>query len=363
MQTTANETERFVESSLPPSSPSTSPGEGVDEEIPSIDVGRLLLLAAAYVIGTLGIFGNAVVIYVCIRFPLRGITNILVCNQSLIDFFSSFFFLLRYGVVTNAPAQANSALSDFVCKFWISEYPIWALAVASTVNLVYLTIERYIAVFHPIVYRLKLTPFRVKLFAILPWIFGLLHELPWSVTHNVSLDNECFQQWWTPEVGFIIGCIVPVDHYILPLAVIGFVYTRILLKLRLVGPTTEIAAGTARERNNRNYSEKASRNVIKTMFAVSLTYMICWGPNEILYFYSNLGGKVDWNGLFYYYTVVSALCNMCVNPFIYACHYQDFRAKLGKIWRRCRRGLRGDTNGETSEASLAQSVSGSVANT
>ena len=225
----------------------------------------------------------------------------------------------------------------------------------------YLTIERYLAVFYPIAYRLKVTPIKVKLVATLPWIFGCLHELPWSVTHSVSLDDVCFQQWWTPQAGFIIGCIIPFSHYILPLAVIGFVYTRILWKFKSVGPASEITAGTARERNSQNYSEKASRNVIKTMVAVSVTYMVCWGPNEMFYFYSNMGGSVNWNGLFYYYTVVSALCNMCVNPIIYACHYQDFRAKLAKIWRKCRQKLQGGDFGEDSSV-VTQSVSDNTAN-
>ena len=292
----------------------------INEDVPSVDLGRLALLIASYVIGILGVLGNGLVIIVCFCYPLRGVTNVLVCNQSVIDLLSSIMFLLRYGVFSNIILTSRSSIAaDFVCKIWVSEYPVWALAVASTGNLVYLTIERYIAVFHPIAYRQKFTKLKAKLFSILPWIIGLLHELPWAVTHRVQ-DNECIHQWWTAQIGFIIGIIVPINHYVLPLAVMGYVYTRVLLKLRAVGP----AATDNAQRNT--YTSKASRNVIKTMFVVSFTYLICWGPNEILYFYSNMGGYVDWNGVLYYYTVVSALSNMSVNPFIYAFHYQDFRS-------------------------------------
>ncbi|XP_072026673.1 allatostatin-A receptor-like [Amphiura filiformis] len=292
----------------------------------AVDIGRLVLIIASFVIGFLGVIGNGIVVLVCIRYPLRGVTNILVCNQSLIDLLSSIVFVLRYGVFSNVPLPDNRLSAEFVCKVWISEYPLWALAVASTGNLVYITIERYIAVFYPIAYRQKFTSFKAKLVALLPWIVGMLHELPWAMAHEIRQDG-CSHQWWTDQIGFIIGVIVPINHYVLPLLIMGFVYTRILIKLKSSGPVT---SGSSKG-NKRSVTNRASRNVIKTMFMVSLTYLICWGPNEILYFYSNMGGYVDWNGILYYYTVVSALCNMCVNPFIYTLNYQDFRVKLGKM--------------------------------
>ncbi len=292
----------------------------------TIDIGRLVLVISSFVVGFLGVVGNGVVILVCIRYPLRGVTNILVCNQSIIDLLSSIVFVLRYGLFSDVQLpDDNGSAADFVCKVWISEYPLWALAVASTGNLIYLTIERYLAVFYPITYRQKFTPFKAKLIALLPWIVGMLHELPWAMSHEVR-ENGCTHQWWTEQSGFIIGIIVPINHYVLPLLIMTFVYTRIVYKLRSGPVTTGSTKG-----NKGSLSNRASQNVIKTMFMVSLTYLICWGPNEILYFYSNMGGYVDWNGVLYYYTVVSALCNMCVNPFIYALHYQDFRMKLGKM--------------------------------
>ncbi|XP_072025151.1 allatostatin-A receptor-like [Amphiura filiformis] len=292
----------------------------------AVDIGRLVLIIASFVIGFLGVIGNGIVILVCIRYPLRGVTNILVCNQSLIDLLSSIVFVFRFGVFSNFPLPDNRLSAEFVCKVWISEYPLWALAVASTGNLVYITIERYIAVFHPIAYRQRFTSFKAKLVALLPWIVGMLHELPWAMAHKVRQDS-CSHQWWTDQIGFIIGVIVPINHYVLPLLIMCFVYTRIIFKLRSSGP---VISGSSKE-GKQSLSSRASRNVIKTMFIVSLTYLICWGPNEILYFNGNMGGYIDYNGVFTYYTIVSALFNMCVNPFIYTLNYQDFRQKLGKM--------------------------------
>ena len=259
----------------------------------------------------------------CIRYPLRGVTNVLICNQSLIDFLSSVVFVFQYGILRDVILPTRGEL--FLCRVWKSEYVLWALGVSSTANLMYLTVERYMAVLHPIVYRNKFTPLIAKLVALLPWIIGLLHEIPWAMSHEIGEDG-CSHQWWSDKVAFIIAVMAPTNHYILPLLLMAFVYTRIFLKLRS-GP----AQTTGKHDKGSSLTYRASRSVIKTMFVVSVTYLICWGPNEILYFYMNMGGVADLNGAFSYYTAVSALSNMCVNPFVYTFHYQDFRVKFGKM--------------------------------
>ena len=256
-----------------------------------------------------GAVGNGLVIYVCVRYPLRGVTNIFVCNQSVIDLFSSVVFLVRYGMfstmklhVTISPQSA-----DFLCKFWFSDYLLWGTAIASTVNLVCLNIERYLAVFHPIIYRQKLTKTRGKLFAILPWMYGLTHELLWALFGNKSVKNDCVRGWGNEAVGFVSGILTFVITFLLPLIIIGFVYTRIWRKF----------CETESTKQQSTVNELISRNAVKTMAIVSLTFVICWGPNQVLYFYSNVGGVVEWTGVLYRYSVVSALANMCINPFIY----------------------------------------------
>ena len=289
----------------------------------SSEVDRLILMVASVVIGIIGAVGNGLVIYVCVRYPLRGVTNVFVCNQSLIDFFSSVIFLVRYGMLSaiNTHVSTSPNVANFLCKFWFSDYLLWGSAIASTVNLVYLNIERYLAVFHPIMYRQKLTKTRGKLVAILPWIYGLIHELLWALFGNKSVKNDCVRGWVNEAVGFIAGILTFVGAFLLPLIIMSFVYIQIWRKLR-----------NQSSKQLSTVNEQISRNVVKTMAIVSLTFVICWGPNQILYFYSNVGGVVEWTGVLYRYSVVSALANMCINPFIYAFHYQDFRSKLAKIF-------------------------------
>ena len=314
---------------------------GRNDGIDTTDIGQIIMFITSIVVGTLGILGNGLVILICICYPFQGITNIVVCNQSLIDFTTSMIFLLQYTLPDyryDLPSSSPIAAS-LLCGVWVSRYPFWALSVSSTVNLEYITIERYMAVFYPFQHRVKFTKYRAKLCAIIPWVYGLLHELPWALTHKEREPGVCSSQWQSDGLRFAVGIIAPTDHYVIPLVIICFVYIRIVFKLRESdcldgGNTPTTTSGNSSSDAREIKIKRASRNIIKTMFVVSITYLICWGPNEFLYLYSNLGGKVDFSDAFNYYTVVSATCNMCVNPIIYLCNWKDFRAKTLKLSKR-----------------------------
>ena len=103
-----------------------------------VAVDNHFLMVASIVLGTVEIFGNGLVIYVCLRYPLRGVTNVFVCNQSLIDVFTSVVFLTRYGMFSSMELHVSKSpiTADFLCKFWFSDYQLWGSAISSTVNLI-----------------------------------------------------------------------------------------------------------------------------------------------------------------------------------------------------------------------------------
>ena len=47
----------------------------------------------------------------------------------------------------------NSAYDQFVCRVWLSRVPLWSMLVASTYSVLAVTVERYLAIIHPIVYK------------------------------------------------------------------------------------------------------------------------------------------------------------------------------------------------------------------
>ena len=81
-------------------------------------------------------------------------TNLLIINQSFIDFCASITMIIM-GVDTEDGTEMSHSnpYHQFVCRFWLSRWPLWSLLVASTYSILMLTVERYIAIVHPIVYK------------------------------------------------------------------------------------------------------------------------------------------------------------------------------------------------------------------
>lgn len=284
-----------------------------------------------FIIALLGILGNGIIVFALVKVKyLKSFTNVLVTNQSAIDLVSSIMFFALYVLPRPTLPTGSNAFDLFLCKFWLSEYPLWAFSVSSTVNLVCLTFDRYFAVIHPVIYRNKFTIGKGKVLCILPWIIGILHEVPWMYVHKVTPDSSSCEPMW-PHGGAqkIFGVIVFINHYLIPLVIMVYVYTRIILRLKreLRPPSTPTSPATqpAEKPKKRHFATVASRSVLKTMIIVSMSYLICWGPNEIIYLYFNCGNDVDFTSFIVTVTVICVLCNMWLNPIIYALNYKELR--------------------------------------
>ena len=77
--------------------------------------------------------------------------------------------------------------------------------------------------------------------------------------------------------------------------------------------------------------QTARNNTIKTLLIVALCFIICWSNNQVYYIMYNLGYKVDWNGVYYKFTVLMVFLNCTVNPFIYLVKYKDYQVALRSL--------------------------------
>ncbi|XP_033633295.1 octopamine receptor 1-like [Asterias rubens] len=311
-----------------------------------------ILLNIIYsIIGLLGIVGNSLVIFVAVRVPsLRSVTNVLICNQTIIDLTSSVFFVVLY-LVPKPQVPENEVAASVLCKLWLSDWPLWGFSVSSTVNLVLLTLERYFAIIHPIKYRRKFSMKCAKCLALIPWFVGPLHELGWALVHVVDSNGDCSPKWPSLTLQWVLGVVFFIGHYLMPVTLMVYVYTKIVLRLRRdwrspppqapasaseigvsyrveIGPPDIPLPNRSPAPEKKRFNLLASRSVLRTLVIVSVSYIICWGPNEIIYLVYNLGGYVEFNGVYHSLSVIFVLCNMCLNPIIYAFHYEEFRKAL-----------------------------------
>ena len=72
----------------------------------------------------------------------------------------------------------------------------------------------------------------------------------------------------------------------------------------------------------------ARRNTIKTVLIVGLCFIVCWSQNEIMYVMYNCGYDIDFNTVYFQFTVLMVFLNCTVNPFIYLIEYRDYQEAL-----------------------------------
>ncbi|XP_070570746.1 allatostatin-A receptor-like [Ptychodera flava] len=276
-------------------------------------------------VGAIGIVGNGFVVFVICRSPrLRGMTHFFILNQSVVDLSSSLLFLvLKLG----KSIPSGGVLGDIFCKFWYSNFFMWSLFLTSTANLAAVTIERYVAICRPIFHRSWVTKKKVKYIIIAEWFLGIPIELLWGLPFKHS-GTECIRNT-SYMYGVVTGCVFFLVAWFLPLILMAYCYLRIWVSLRKnkVAPITG-ESGESAGSGGSSHLRRAQKNVVKTLLTVGVTYALCWGPNQLSLLYFNLGGHINFLGYFHNISILLVFCNMCVNPFIYAFQYEQFRNSI-----------------------------------
>ncbi|XP_071809814.1 galanin receptor 2b-like [Asterias amurensis] len=290
---------------------------------------QTIALKAVYaIIGTLGVFGNGLVclIFLMQRRSFRSVTNLLILNQTVIDLFNAFIFLvLRLSpTIEKLP---ESILGDIICRLWVSEYIMWSLFIASTMNLVLMSLERYYATCFPVRHRYHFTAQKAKIGMLFSWLWGFVYQLYWLIIRDFK-NGVCGLKWSSPTLQKIMGIFLFLLEYFIPLSAMTFSYVSIILMLRRRGADGQIVSMTF---------QRAKRNVTFTLCLVFFFYILCWTPTEITYFLYNLGYPYDFGSNTHMVVTVMVLLNMCVNPIIYTIKYEQFQRHLRRVFcTRCR---------------------------
>ncbi|KAJ8023962.1 Galanin receptor type 2 [Holothuria leucospilota] len=284
-----------------------------------------VILAICYlIIGILGITGNGIVIIVFLsnRKVFRSITNLLILNQAIMDFVVSIIFLLdRFGPSLYT-LVLNVTVAELFCRLWDSEYLLWAFYIASTQNLVMVSLERYFATCHPVIHRNYFTIRGARLGIIGIWLFGLIYQSYWIFVHSFNFESQlCFPSWSNATLQAFMGTFIFSMEYLIPLLVMTFSYVNIILMLKKRG-----------QGKSGSVFQRAKRNVTITLCLVFISYVICWTPTEFGYLFFNWGRPYDFEGTFHFSATVLVLCNMCTAPFIYTFKYEQFQNHLKRMF-------------------------------
>ncbi len=306
----------------------------------------LFLRVVKTIIGIFGICGNGLVCIVIFHVSfLHTVTNAFILHQAVIDLLASIFLLLYANIPNPDPLPSGVAGSIF-CRVWDGHVILWILLVASTFNLVVLTLERYIAIVHPFRYQpLFETHVNIAILASV-WLLAIGYKSADLARYDYHNGTCIFKEIpWKTEMGLIVFAV----EYLLPLLIMVFAYVSIILILKksanrladvsqamtsVRAATTAASAPSTNKDNNTLGGElkKAKKNTLKTLLVVFAAFVICWTPNQIIFLLFNFGYPVDYSSVIYIVTVCMASSNSCLNPVIYAFKYRQFKRGLKKCF-------------------------------
>ncbi|XP_046660677.1 allatostatin-A receptor-like [Homalodisca vitripennis] len=281
----------------------------------------------------LGLFGNAlVVIVVSANQQMRSTTNLLIINLAVAD--------LCF-IVFCVPFTAT----DYILPFWpfgdtwckMVQYLIVVTAYASVYTLVLMSLDRFLAVVHPIA-SMSVRTERNAIMAIgITWIVILLTSIPVFLSHGEvtyyysSTEHTACVFLERDPVNRPDGFNKPAfqvtffaTSYVIPLALICGLYLCMLMRLwRGVAPGGHCSAE----------SRRGKKRVTRMVVVVVAIFAICWCPIQVILVLKSVDRYEITNTSVMVQIVshVLAYMNSCVNPILYAFLSENFRKAFRKV--------------------------------
>ena len=299
-------------------------------------IARSEFISIMYIIvGCIGIPGNMLTIIVIVSSKnLRTKpVNCFIINQACIDICTGGVSLLverfnQVDVVTGDLAQ------EIYCRLWVSTYPLWTFALASTYNLTFLTIERFLAITRPMTYDPDKVYRRLPFVLVFAWLLGLGLALNCFITY--AEDDSClFIEKYNPA---IIGDLIPVYIFVvgvaIPSVIMTYAYIRMGLALRKSRMSTSNSENKIAGESNK--IRQAEVNIYQTCLSLMLIFVLCWSNNCISIGLFILGVLPNLGGTYYQTSVLLIVFNSCLNPYVYVFRYREFKKQLKTLFCSCR---------------------------
>ncbi|KAG7457144.1 hypothetical protein MATL_G00243380 [Megalops atlanticus] len=277
----------------------------------------------------IGIVGNSMVVAVIYCYmKLKTVANIFVLNLALSDL--TFLITLPMWATVTALGY-HWPFGTFLCKVsaGLTTFNLYS----SIFFLTSLSIDRYLAIVHPVRSR----PYRTVVYArntcIVIWAFAFLLSLPTALTRNVfPIEHTNITVCATLRRMEYNHMLVAIS---LTKSVLGFLapLTIILTCYCLIGRSLMGA-----HRLQRGHSRD---EVLWMLAAVVLAFFLCWAPHQVFHMMNALEQLQLISSCWLLevidtampFTVCVAYLNSCMNPILYAFVGNNFRRNLLRLLR------------------------------
>ena len=233
------------------------------------------LTAVISLVSILAFVGNILVTVAFLKnAALRTSPNYFIVNMAVSDLFSALTIWPLYATegMLSRKQLIDESMATVVCK--LGQYSRSVSQLVSTVSLVVIVVERFIAIVHPFQAK-KVTKRLRAILLILTWILALLVATPFIPFSKIVQQRQqtfCRFSWGGKELSIYLSTGF-VLFYCLPLITIISLYSRIMKCLRHSRPTAyELQESTAIRNRQQNMT------VMKVFISIVIVFFLCWTP-------------------------------------------------------------------------------------
>ncbi|CAN9506328.1 unnamed protein product [Ophioblennius macclurei] len=292
----------------------------------------------------IGVVGNSMVVAVIYCYmKLKTVANILVLNLAISDL--TFLITLPMWATFTATGY-NWPFGAFLCK--ASAGLVIFNLYTSIFFLTALSIDRYLAIVHPVQSRRFRTVAYARITCVVIWIFAFVLSMPTALTrdlHHLTDHNTTVCAILHPkaenvkrlnELLLAISLMKSLLGFLIPFVIIITCYC--LIGRALLGA---------------KHIQKSSRSrddeVLRMLAAAVLAFFLCWSPHQVFHFMHVLNQIkllkkceiLDIIDTAMPFTICIAYFNSCINPIVYGFVGRQFRKNLLRLLRSSPRGATG----------------------
>ena len=263
-----------------------------------------------------GLLGNGLVVWVIMKgAQLRSMTDVCLLNLALADLL----------LVISLPFLAHQArdhwvFGDAMCKLVLGVYYVGYYSGIFFITL--MAVDRYLAVVHAVhALRIRTRTYGI-IASIVVWIASILSSFPEVTALKLSAGDPpiCYRDYQGEDHLRSVSIFkMNILGFVVPLAILFFCYTRILLKLL--------------------HSRSRKGQAVRLIVVVMVVFLCCWAPyNATLFFWGlhNQGFFHDCDSsksllLSLQITEVMAYTHCCLNPVLYVFVGEKFRRRFLRL--------------------------------
>ncbi|XP_048847654.1 somatostatin receptor type 2-like [Brienomyrus brachyistius] len=275
-----------------------------------------------FVVCAVALSGNMLVIYVILRYAkMKTVTNIYILNLAVADV----LFMLSLPFIAIQLALVHWPFGEVICRVVMTVDSLNQFT--SIFCLMVMSIDRYLAVVHPIKSTKWRKPRMAKAINLAVWSISLLVNLPIVIYSGLIFKKDscfCTIVWPEPQENYYKVFIFYTFFlgFFLPLTVICLCYLLIIVKVKSSG----IRVGSSKRK-------KSERRVTRMVSIVVAVFVLCWLPFYVFNVTSVTGTISTTPALksTFDFVVVLGYANSCANPILYAFLSENFRKSFQNV--------------------------------